>query len=310
MHNLPQVIHARDTSPLTEGGASTTLPPPSASVPLPRSAEVMARARSENFTVASLMLPRGVRAHLLAIYGFARLVDDIGDELPAGRLAALDRIEAELESVYAAGTPTHPLMLALVPTVRACGLPAEPFRALIAANRQDQSVHSYETIDELLAYCRLSANPVGHLVLQVLGAASTERLRLSDSVCSGLQLAEHWQDVGEDLSRGRIYIPLADLRRFGCTPADLERRPIEPRVRRLIAFEVERAHRLLDAGVPLVRSLRGRPAVGVAAFVAGGRAALRAIRRAHHDVLEGTPRPTGADRAWALAATLAQSRRR
>lgn len=269
----------------------------------------MARARVENFTVASRLLPRAVREHLLAIYGFARLVDQVGDDLPGDRLAALDCVEVELDRVYE-DEPTNPLMRRLALTVRECELPRDPFDRLIAANRQDQSVSSYETIEDLLDYCRLSANPVGHLVLHVLGEATPERLHLSDAVCSGLQLTEHWQDVAEDLDRGRVYIPRADMRRFGCTAQDLEQRPVEPAVRRLLAFEVQRAHLLLDSGVPLVRTLRGRAAIAVAAFVAGGRAALRAIERADHDVLGDAPRATRTDRVRALTSVLAQSRRR
>lgn len=276
---------------------------------LPPAQEVMARARVENFTVASRLLPRAVRGHLLAIYGFARLVDQVGDDFPGDRLAALDWIEAELDRVYG-GEPTNPLMRRLALTVRACELPRDPLERLIAANRQDQSVSYYETIEDLLGYCRLSANPVGYLVLHVLGQATPERLRLSDDVCSGLQLTEHCQDVAEDLGRGRVYIPRADMRRFGCTPEDLERRPVEPAVRGLLAFEVQRAHLLLDSGVPLVRTLRGRAAFAVAAFVAGGRAALRAIERAGHDVLGGAPRATRADRLRALASIVAQGWRR
>jgi squalene synthase HpnC len=276
---------------------------------LPPAQEVMAHARVENFTVASRLLPRAIRGHLLAIYGFARLVDQVGDDLPGDRLAALDWVEAELDRVFG-DEPTNPLMRRLALTVRACELPRDPFERLIAANRQDQSVSSYETIEDLLGYCRLSANPVGHLVLHVLGEATPERLRLSDDVCSGLQLTEHWQDVAEDLGRGRVYIPRADMRQLGCTPEDLERRPVEPAVRRLLAFEVQRAHLLLDSGVPLVRTLRGRAAIAVAAFVAGGRAALRAIERASHDVLDGAPRATRADRMRALTSVVTQSRRR
>src|SRR5436190_6039989 len=197
----------------------------------------MAKARRENFPVASRLLPRRQREHLLALYGFARLVDDVGDEAPGDRLALLDWLDEEVDRVYD-GEPEHPLMQRLSATVRACEIPPEPLRALIAANRQDQSVHEYETYEQLLGYCELSANPVGHLVLHVFGAATPERLVLSDAVCSGLQLTEHWQDVAEDFSRGRVYIPAEDLRRFDCDRGDLAARQATPAFRRLLAFEV------------------------------------------------------------------------
>lgn len=268
----------------------------------------MARAREENFPVASRLLPRAARAHLLAIYGFARLVDQIGDDLAGDRSAALDWVDAELDRVYG-GEPAHPLMKRLAVTVAECHLPRDPLDRLVAANRQDQEVDCYETIGELVGYCELSANPVGHLVLHVFGVATPDRLRLSDDVCTGLQLTEHWQDVAEDLERGRVYLPKEDMERFGCGPEDLERRPSAPAVRRLLAFEVGRARELLDSGVALVAGLRGRPRLAVAAFVAGGRAALGAIERADYEVLAGAPRATRTDRLRALAGVLAEARR-
>jgi squalene synthase HpnC len=272
---------------------------------LPPEAIVMAQAGTENFPVASRVLPRRVRGHLLALYGFARLVDDVGDEASGDRLALLDWLDAEVDRVYA-GAPTLPVTARLATTVRACAIRPDPLRALIAANRQDQRITRYETIDDLLAYCELSANPVGRLVLAVLGAATPERVRLADAICTGLQLTEHLQDVVEDLDRGRVYVPLADLARFGCEVDDLRRRPAGAEVRSLLAFEVGRARSLLAAGAPLVRTLRGRPALAVAGFVAGGRAALDAIQRAGYDVSGGPPRPSRPTYARALAATLAR----
>jgi squalene synthase HpnC len=271
---------------------------------LPPEAIVMAQAGTENFPVASRVLPRRVRGHLLALYGFARLVDDVGDEASGDRLALLDWLDAEVDRVYA-GAPTLPVTARLAATVRACAIRPDPLRALIAANRQDQRITRYETIDDLFAYCELSANPVGRLVLAVLGAATPERLRLADAICTGLQLTEHLQDVVEDLDRGRVYLPLADLARFGCEVDDLRRRPAGAQVRSLLAFEVGRARSLLAAGAPLVKTLRGRPALAVAGFVAGGRAALDAIQRAGYDVSGGPPRPSRPTYARALAATLA-----
>jgi squalene synthase HpnC len=259
----------------------------------------MSQARSENFPVATRLLPRRIRAHLLALYGCARLVADGGPAAAGDRLALLDELESDLRRVWH-GTPEHPLLLRLQPTVAAFELPIDPFLRLIAANRRDQVQERYETYEDLLGYCALSANPVGELVLALFGAATPERIRLSDAVCSGLQLVEHWQDIAEDYGRGRIYIPGADRRRFGVREEDLGEPLATPAVRRLVAFEVHRARALLDAGAPLVRTLRGRAAFAVAAFIAGGRAALDAIERADHDVLAQRPRATTALRASRL----------
>jgi squalene synthase HpnC len=257
---------------------------------LPQAAAVLDRVPGENFPVASRLLPRRERGHLLALYGYARLVDDAGDEAPGDRMALLDAIEAELDRIYAGVAPRHALTRRLAATVESCDLPRAPLQALIAANRQDQVVRRYATFDELLAYCELSANPVGRLVLYVLCAAAPERIALSDRVCTALQLAEHWQDVAEDLARGRVYLPAEDLERFGVSAAELALSPAPERVRSLLAFEVRRARAILAQGAPLVRTLRGRPRFAVAAFVAGGRAALDAIERAGYDVLAHKPR--------------------
>lgn len=195
------------------------------------------KAASENFPVAPFFLPRDWRADLMAVYGFARLVDDIGDGdlAPGGadarllgvspaeaadRLVLLDAFEADLRRVFD-GTPHHPLLRRLQPTVRRRALTPEPFLGLIAANRQDQLVARYETYDDLLAYCELSANPVGRLVLGVTGTSTPERIRLSDAICTALQIVEHLQDVAEDLGRDRIYLPAEDMKRFHVQEADL-----------------------------------------------------------------------------------------
>jgi squalene synthase HpnC len=253
----------------------------------------MVQAGAENFTVASRLLPHAAREHLLAVYGFARLVDDVGDEgdhPPEARLAALDEVEAELGRAFG-GTARHPVFVRLTPTIRACSLPDEPFRRLIEANRRDQTVTDYATFDELVDYCRLSADPVGRLVLGVLGAATPERITWSDSVCTGLQLVEHWQDVGEDAGRGRTYLPRDERERFGVEPADLRAPTASPALRALLAHEVARTRPYLAAGRPLARSLRGRARVAVAGFAAGGWAACDAIARADHDVLAVRCRP-------------------
>ncbi len=270
-----------------------------------------AQAASENFPVALRLLPGRYRRHLAAVYAYARTADDFGDRAPlADRLRLLDDLEADVRLLYsgAADGPRLAVVRGLAATVSECSIPAAPFIDLIAANRQDQLVTSYETFDDLLGYCRLSANPVGRVVLHVFGCCTDERAALSDLICSGLQLAEHWQDVAEDLRAGRVYLPQQDLRRFGCTERDLAGASAPARVRELIAFETGRARSLIDAGAPLIGSLRGYARAAVAGYVAGGRAALAAIAAAGHDVLAATPRPRRSRTAGGLARAWARGR--
>jgi squalene synthase HpnC len=281
-----------------------------APIDAPAAEAVMARARTENFPVASRVLPRRERRHLMALYGFARLVDELGDadeRPPAERLAALDWLEGELDRALR-GAATHPLLVRLGQTARECGLTREPFVRLIEANRVDQRVGRYETWEQLRGYCALSADPVGELVLAVFGLATPARIALSDSICTALQLAEHCQDVAEDCARGRIYLPAEDLRRFGCAEGDLAGARASASLRAVLAFEVDRARGLLAEGAPLIAQLRGRPKLAVAAFVAGGSAALDAVEGVGYDVLPGPPRAGRLRRAAALARTLYASR--
>jgi squalene synthase HpnC len=258
---------------------------------------VAIRARTENFPVASLLFPRALRPHLRAIYGFARLVDMLGDEYEADRLAALDELEAQLEACYD-GEPTWEVMRELQPTIRACSLPREPFLRLIEANRMDQGVSSYETWLDLKDYCVHSADPVGRLVLGVLGRADDlEVVALSDDVCTGLQLVNFLQDVPRDLALGRVYLPAEDRKRFGVEELD---RP-SPELRRLLEFEAERARGLLSSGEELGRRLGGgRVGRAVALFARGGLAALEALERADWDIFNGRPRPSRARLALAM----------
>ena len=276
---------------------------------LPAADEIGARASGENFSVASILLGRETRVHLQAIYGYARLVDEIGDAAPGDRLALLAAFEADLARVFdGPGPPLNPVLRLLQPTVASLQLPRRPFERLLEANRRDQEHVAYRTHEELLAYCDLSANPVGELVLHVFGAASPDRIALSDRVCTALQLAEHWQDVAEDYRAGRVYLPAEDLERFAVAPAELAGRVTTPQLRRLLAFEVTRARRLLDEGAPLVGRLRGRARIAVAGYVGGGRAALAAIAVADYDVLAGPPRAGRARRAGATLTTLLRRR--
>jgi squalene synthase HpnC len=257
---------------------------------VPTAAAVLGQAGAENFPVASRLLPAGVRSHLMAVYGFARLADDIGDEAEGDRLAMLDWLDGELIRA-AGGAASHPLLVRLTSTIHACRLPLDPFQRLIEANRRDQIVHEYDTFDGLLEYCELSANPVGELVLRIFEVATPERLALSDTVCTGLQLVEHLQDVGEDARAGRVYLPAEDLARFECTPDDLMATSASPRLRALVRFEGVRSRRFLDAGGALASSLSGRVRLAVAGFAAGGHAALDAIEQADGDVLGVRCRP-------------------
>jgi squalene synthase HpnC len=256
-----------------------------------RADAMLTRSTRENFPVALRMLSAGPRRHLMAVYGYARITDDIGDEAPpADRPRLLDELEADLLRLNG-GEPRLPVIRALAPTVHDLGVPLQPFLDLISANRQDQIVNRYETFDDLLGYCKLSANPVGRIVLYVFGAYSEPRAALSDQVCTALQLAEHWQDVAEDYRAGRVYVPAEDLDRFEVRPPDLAAPSASPRLRELMTFETRRASRLLDDGAPLVGTLRGMPRLAVAGYVAGGRAALAAIAAAGYDVLaeQATP---------------------
>jgi squalene synthase HpnC len=256
--------------------------------------DVAARARTENFPVASLLFPRAIRPHLRAIYGFARLVDMLGDDVDGDRLAALDELERQLDACYE-GEPTWAVMRALQPTIRVCDLPREPFLHLIEANRIDQRTSEYETWADLKHYCVHSADPVGRLVLGVLGRSEPELVALSDDVCTGLQLVNFLQDVPRDLALGRIYLPTEDRRRFAVTELD---RP-GPELRRLLEFEAERARGLLGSGEELGRRLGGRVGRAVAVFGRGGLAALEALERADWDIFTGRPRPSRARLALA-----------
>ncbi|HET9076144.1 MAG TPA: squalene synthase HpnC [Acidimicrobiales bacterium] len=275
-------------------------PPPG----LPSASEILGRSSGENFTVASVILPRPARRHLMAFYGYARLVDQIGDAYEGDRMAALQWLEAETRAALEDPAGRHPLVAAAAGSVRSLGADPGPLFDLIEANRLDQTVHSYGTFAELRSYCRLSADPVGRLVLAAFGRADPARVELSDAICTGLQLVEHWQDVQEDARAGRVYLPDEDLRRFGVDRAELAGGgPPSPALRALMAFEVARARDWLDRGRPLVSLLAGRPRVAVAGFWAGGHAALDAIADRHFDVLRpaGRPRPDRVARRMLLS---------
>jgi squalene synthase HpnC len=296
---------------MTAAAMEVPSPVAASSRDLPPDYLVLGRATSENFPVASGLLPASVRSDLMALYGWARLVDQLGDDYAGDRLGALDEVEDQLRAALgsrrpASGAEIHPLVARMAETTRRLALPTAPLFDLVQANRQDQAVSRYETFDELVDYCRLSANPVGRTVLSIFGFATPDRLAWSDRVCTGLQLVEHWQDVAEDAIVGRVYVPQHDMRRFGVSveelvppPADYvdRRRPGAPggasfESRALMAFQAARARQWLDDGTPLVASLKGRLRVAVAGFIAGGQAALDALAGLDFDIYAEPSRPT------------------
>jgi squalene synthase HpnC len=250
------------------------------------------RENAENFPVALRLLPRRHRDHLHAIYGYARMVDEIGDAYAGDRTARLHELAADLRTIWSGGQPSDAVLRRLAPTVRDRGMSAEPFERLIEANLQDQVVSRYETFADLRAYCALSAEPVGRMVLEVFGQATPETIARSDQVCTALQLLEHWQDVGEDRRAGRVYLPQEDLRRYGVAEHDLDQQSAGPQLRELMRFEIERAGGLLDEGTAIVRQLQGWGKVSVAGFVAGGQATVSALRQTDGDVLGRSARPS------------------
>lgn len=239
---------------------------------------------AENFPVALRVLPRRVQDHLRRAYVFARFVDDVGDESAGDRLALLDTIDHDVMALPDAAATLAPVR-GLLPLVREHGLSIQPLRDLVEANRRDQVVARYRTFDDLLDYCRLSAAPIGRIVLAVAGVSDPVAVARSDKVCAGLQVLEHCQDVGEDAAAGRVYLPESDLFAAGAGDADLRAVTTSPALRGVIAVQVRRAEQLLAEGGPLVRQLRGWARLAVLGYVAGGRATAAALRRADYDVL-------------------------
>jgi squalene synthase HpnC len=251
-------------------------------------AVVAARARTENFPVASLLFPRVLRPHLRAVYGFARLVDILGDEAEGDRLALLDELEGEGEACYS-GRPSWPVMQQLQPTIREFDLPREPFLRLIEANRMDQRISEYATWADLKHYCVHSADPVGRLVLGLLRRADDDELvAASDDVCTGLQLVNFLQDVPRDLALGRVYLPAEDRRRYDVTVLDAPNEPLT----RLLRFEADRARGLLAGGRILRDRIGGRVGRAVGLFARGGLAAIEALEDAGWDIFTRRPRPS------------------
>jgi squalene synthase HpnC len=252
--------------------------------------ERLARTHYENFSVATWFLPRRLRQHFYNVYAYCRISDDLGDEVgdPQQSLELLDQWEAELNACYA-GSPRHPVFVALAETVKQCAIPRHEFSDLLIAFRQDQRVTRFGKFEDVLAYCRYSANPVGHLVLYLCGYSDAERQQLSDYTCTALQLANFWQDVSVDYGKGRIYLPLEDLRRFGVSGDEIAQRRATPQFIELMKFEVERAREWFARGLPLVKMVGRELAIDLELFSRGGQEILNAIERQGFDVLRSRP---------------------
>ena len=258
--------------------------------------ERVARQHYENFPVASLLLPREQRRHVAAIYAFARQADDFADEAPfaSRRLELLADWRRRLD-LAAAGSADHPVFIALADTLARHRLPVALLHDLISAFEQDVTVTAYETFEDLRGYCRLSANPVGRLLLHLFDRREEALLVRSDAICTGLQLANFWQDVTIDLDKGRCYIPREDLRRFRCSDQDLAQRVVSPGFVELMRFEVERTRSLFDQGAALPGDLGGRLGFEVKLVLLGGRRVLTLIENAGYDVFTRRPRLTAPD---------------
>ena len=252
--------------------------------------ERLARSHYENFSVATWFLPKSLRQHFYNVYSYCRISDDLGDETgdTSASLQLLDEWEQELEACYQ-GSPRHPVFVALAATVRQFNIPKQTFADLLTAFRQDQRVTRYQTFDDLLRYCRYSANPVGHLVLYLGGYRDDERQRLSDFTCTALQLANFWQDVSPDYEKGRIYLPLEDLRNHGVGESDIAHKNNSAQFIEMMRFEVQRAREWFKQGLPLISKVSRELAIDIELFSRGGQEILNAIERQAYAVLGNRP---------------------
>jgi len=269
-------------------------------------------AHYENFPVASLLVPKALRPAIGAIYHFARAADDFADEgdfRPEERLAALDRYDRALDALAAGTPPAEPPFPQLAAAVARHGLPLAPLRDLLSAFRQDVTTTRYPTLELLLDYCRRSANPIGRLMLHLYAADSPANCVASDAICTALQLINFWQDIAADWTRGRVYLPGADLARFGVTEAHIADARCDAAWRALIAFESARTRALLESGRPLTRALPWRLRLELSGVLAGGHRILDGIDAAGGDVFRRRPRLTRADWAWVARDALFPPRR-
>ena len=264
--------------------------------------ERLAKTHYENFSVATWFLPANLRQHFYNVYAYCRISDDLGDEVgdPRQSLELLDLWEAELKACYS-GAPRHPVFVALADTVRKFQIPQHEFSDLLRAFRQDQSITRFETFNDILGYCRYSANPVGHLVLYLCGYCDPERQQLSDCTCTALQLANFWQDVVVDYNKGRIYLPGEDLRRFSVTEDDIAQRRATPGFIELMKFEVQRARDWFSRGLPLVEKVSRELATDILLFSRGGQEILNAIEHQGFNVLRRRPVISKHRKLWLVA---------
>ncbi|HEV2961666.1 MAG TPA: squalene synthase HpnC [Candidatus Angelobacter sp.] len=262
----------------------------------------LARSHYENFSVATWFLPKLLRQHFFNVYAYCRISDDLSDEVgdPQQSLELLGQWEKELDACYA-GAPRHPVFVALAETVRQFSIPQHEFSDLLIAFRQDQTVTRFETFDHLLGYCKYSANPVGHLVLYLCGYSDAERQQLSDCTCTALQLANFWQDIAVDYEKGRIYLPLEDLRRFGVSPEDIAQRRATTHFIGMMKFEVEQAREWFARGLPLIKKVNKELAIDLELFSRGGQEILNAIEGQGFDVLSRRPAISKPRKLWLVA---------
>ena len=288
----------------------------------------LAHSHYENFSVVTWFLPRHLHQHFYNVYAYCRISDDLGDEVGNAQqsLALLDAWEAELNATYLSLVepvsndvrqdveklhaepcvrnrvgPRHPVFIALRETIREFDIPREPFADLLTAFRQDQTVSRYSTFDDVLGYCRYSANPVGRLVLYVCGYRDTERQQLSDYTCTALQLANFWQDVGVDYRKRRLYLPLEDLARYGASENDIAEHRATPAFLEMLKFEVARAREWFDRGLPLAKMVDKHLALDIELFSRGGLEILNAIERQGYDVLARRPAISKPRKLWLVA---------
>ena len=269
--------------------------------------ERLAKSHYENFLVAGAFCPKPLRQHFYNVYSYCRISDDLSDEIGDTRksLILLDWWEDELNAMYR-GEPKHPVFVALADTVQQFGIPADPFRDLLTAFRQDQTMPRYATYEDLTFYCKNSANPVGRLVLALCGYSDAERLALSDKTCTALQLANFWQDVTRDIDKNRIYIPLEDMERFGVTEEQICSRRFTTDFGELMKFEVERTHELFREGIKLCDLVERRVRLDIEMFNRGGLEVLRLIEKQKYDTLTKRPSVSKARQVFILAGRLSK----
>ena len=288
----------------------------------------LAHSHYENFSVVTWFLPKRLHQHFYNVYAYCRISDDLGDEVGNAEqsLALLDAWESELNATYLSlvepppidvgkeaaplepdfggrnlAGPRHPVFIALRETIRECDIPRQPFADLLTAFRQDQRVGRYATFEDVLGYCRYSANPVGHLVLYLCGYRDAERQQLSDYTCTALQLANFWQDVARDFAKGRIYLPLQDMAKYGVSESDIAERRATPAFRQMMKFEVARAREWFHNGLPLAKAVDKHLALDIELFSRGGLEILHAIERQDYHVLTRRPAISKPRKLWLVA---------